>query len=229
LLFVSHDMSMVKRFCHRVFYLKQGEVRASGAPDAMAELYLLDTRDEQRRWASAGTVPVTVKSSLNGPEGFAFGTQEGRIVSACFTNTQDLYSSYVYGEDIEIRVEVAFSDTVIRPTISFTLQEARLLIIGGANFALHGEPGEHGWRNAAITVRFRAHLAAERYHITLKLLDGHSEETSQLIEKQVALLAFDMLPGTKNFLGIVDLGFENVLYRVPSGCEPSHIVNIKSS
>nr|BFE95843.1 hypothetical protein GCM10020185_63790 [Pseudomonas brassicacearum subsp. brassicacearum] len=54
LLFVSHDMSMVKRFCHRVIYLRAGRVVASGSPDEMAELHLLDMRDEQRRWASGG-------------------------------------------------------------------------------------------------------------------------------------------------------------------------------
>ena len=64
LLFVSHDMGMVKRFCNRVIYLREGKVRASGSPEEMAELYLLEMRDEQRRWASGGTVPVAPKPFL---------------------------------------------------------------------------------------------------------------------------------------------------------------------
>lgn len=210
LLFVSHDMSMVKRFCHRVIYLRAGRVVASGSPDEMAELHLLDMRDEQRRWASGGVIPVTRKAFMGGQEGIAFGTEEGHISAACFTNTQQLSSSYLYGDDIEIRVEALLHESITQPNISFTIQEARLLVIGGGNFALQPGPVENGWRRTAITVRFPANLAEGRYHVTLKLLHGATEDTSQLIEKQVAPLAFDMLPNHKNFLGMVDLGLQRI-------------------
>lgn len=214
LLLVSHDMSMVKRFCHRVLYLRDGEVRASGSPDEMAELYLLDMRDEQRRWASGGAVQVTLKTFLDKQGGIAFGTNEGRFVSACFTNTTDLYSSFVYGEAIEIRIEALVRETVKLPNVSLTVQEARLLVIGGANLALELGVAENGWCTASITLRFAAKLAVGRYHITLKLMDGLTEESSHLIEKQVALLAFDTLPGPRDFLGIVDLGIEQLYQTV---------------
>ncbi|VVN66655.1 ABC transporter ATP-binding protein [Pseudomonas marginalis] len=214
LLFVSHDMSMVKRFCHRVIYLRQGRVIASGAPDEMAELYLLDMRDEQRQWASGGEIPVTRKLFMGAHEGIAFGTKEGHILSACFTNTQEMSSSYMHGDEIEMHVEVLLHEAITRPNISFTIQEAKLLVIGGENFALQPGPAENGWRHAAITVRFAANLCAGRYHVTLKLLQGEAEHTSQLIEKQVAPLAFDMLPNQKSFLGLVDLGLERARHNV---------------
>ncbi|MBV4551559.1 polysaccharide pyruvyl transferase family protein [Pseudomonas sp. SWRI102] len=210
LLFVSHDMSMVKRFCHRVIYLRAGRVVASGSPDEMAELHLLDMRDEQRRWASGGVIPVTRKSFMGGQEGIAFGTEEGHISAACFTSTQQLCSSYLYGDNIEIYVEAVLHESIMQPNISFTIQEARLLVIGGGNFALQPGPVENGWRRTAITVRFPANLAQGRYHVTLKLLHGATEDTSQLIEKQVAPLAFDMLPNPRNFLGMVDLGLQRI-------------------
>ncbi|MFL1479117.1 ABC transporter ATP-binding protein [Pseudomonas grimontii] len=208
LLFVSHDMGMVKRFCNRVIYLREGQVRASGSPEEMAELYLLEMRDEQRRWASGGAVAVAPKAFLAQQGGIAFGTDEGHIVAACFTNTDSLYSSFVYGETIELRVESQVRDSIKLPTLSVTIQEARLLVIGGANLPLHPEAAQDGWRKATLNVRFPANLAAGKYHITLKLMNGHLEETAQLIEKQVALLAFDTLPGAKEFLGFVDLGIE---------------------
>ncbi len=210
LLFVSHDMSMVKRFCHRVIYLRAGRIVASGSPDEMAELHLLDMRDEQRRWASGGVTPVTRKPFMGEHEGIAFGTEEGHISAACFTNTQQLSSSYLYGDDIEIRVEALLHESIVQPNISFTIQEARLLVIGGGNFALQPGPVEDGWRRTGITVRFPGNLAQGRYHVTLKLLHGATEDTSQLIEKQVAPLAFDMLPNHRDFLGMVDLGLRRI-------------------
>lgn len=210
LLFVSHDMSMVKRFCTRALYLRDGEIRASGAPETIAELYLLDMRDEQRRRASAGAIQVNAKTPLNPERGMAFGTAEGRITSAVFSSTGALYSSFVHGDVIEIAIDTLVSDSVTRPNISLTIQEARLLVVSGINTPLHSDVSEAGWRRASVRLRFAANLAAGRYHITLKLMDGETEETSQLIEKQVALLAFDTLPGHKHFLGIVDMHIEDV-------------------
>jgi lipopolysaccharide transport system ATP-binding protein len=210
LLFVSHDMSMVKRFCQRVLYMRDGEVLASGPAEEMAELYLLDMRDEQRRWASSGATTVARKPFLDARPGMAFGTDEGCISAARFTITGQMSCSYRYGDDVEIHVQARLRAGIARPNISLTIQEARLLVIGGANFALEPGPVEDGWYVASITARFPARLSAGRYHVTLKLMDGVTEETSQLIEKQVGLLAFDMLPNDENFVGLVDLGLERV-------------------
>ncbi|MGE8311598.1 MAG: polysaccharide ABC transporter ATP-binding protein, partial [Pseudomonas protegens] len=160
LLFVSHDMSMVKRFCNRALYLRDGEIRASGAPEAMAELYLLDMRDEQRRWASAGAVQVSAKTPLNPEHGMAFGTPEGRITSAVFSNTGALYSSFAHGDMIEIAIDAQVSDAIARPNISLTIQEARLLVVSGVNVALQCGESRQGWRSASVCLRFAANLAA---------------------------------------------------------------------
>jgi lipopolysaccharide transport system ATP-binding protein len=39
-------------------------------------------------------------------------------------------------------------------------------------------------------------------------MNGHIEETSNLIEKQLSMLSFEMLASSKYFLGAVDFGFE---------------------
>ncbi len=54
LLFVSHDMSMVKNFCQGAIYLQSGRERAQGSPEEIAELYFMDIRDEQKRNQAAG-------------------------------------------------------------------------------------------------------------------------------------------------------------------------------
>lgn len=216
LLFVSHDINMVKRFCHRALYLRKGELRAVGAPEEMSELYLLDMRDEQRRWASGGAVPVTVKPSLHAGAGIAFGTDEGRVLSACFTTTGGHHCSYVHGEEIGLRIAAAFCESVSKPGITLTIQDSRLIVISGQHFPILPRRTAEGWNEAHLDVRFKANLSPGRYHITLKLLDGDSDETSQLIEKQVGLLAFDMLAGSANFLGTVDLELEARSLDTPS-------------
>lgn len=208
LLFVSHDMSMVKRFCHTAIYLAEGTLRASGPPETLAEMYLLDMRDEQRRWASAGAIPVTRKNGVNEAR-IAFGTTEGEITSAKFTNTGGHYSSFAYNEIIDIVINFRINRSILLPNISITVQEARLLVVGGKNFQLSPCSPATEWQSGTIGFRFPARLAAGRYHITIKLMNGHTEETSLLIDKQVGILAFDTVSGGNNaFLGILDLGIE---------------------
>lgn len=39
IVYVSHDLSSVQKFCQRVIVLEQGQVRADGSPEQMIELY----------------------------------------------------------------------------------------------------------------------------------------------------------------------------------------------
>lgn len=208
LLFVSHDMSMVKRFCNKAIYLSEGRLKSIGSPEEMAEMYLLDMRDEQRQWASGGATPVALKTTVNDAR-IAFGTTEGEIISAHFTNTGSHYSSFVFGESIDVEINCRFHQSVHLPNISLTVQEARLLVVGGKNFQISSRMTNGEWLEASLTFRFPAKLAPGRYHITIKLMNGHTEETSLLIDKQVGLLSFDTVTGRNTpFLGIVDLGIE---------------------
>lgn len=204
LIFVSHDMGMVKTFCHHVLYLHVGQERARGAADEMAELYFLDMRDEQRRLATGGKA-VTVKPFLGEKNGIAFGTEEGQILAACFTNSQGLFSSFMKGEEIEVRVEARYQDLVPHPFISLIVQDRRMIDVGGKFFPLDGTPDGEGWGNGSVIVRFRAQLAAGRYHITVRLENRASETIFQPIDKQVGLLSFEVLESNKTFLGTVDM------------------------
>ena len=80
-----------------------------------------------------------------------------------------------------------------------------MMEVGGQFFPLDGVPDGEGWRKASIIVRFKALLAAGRYHITVRLETRASETIFQPIDKQVGLLSFEVLESNKTFLGAVDM------------------------
>jgi ABC-2 type transport system ATP-binding protein len=41
-IFVSHDMSAVRRFCNQAIYLKEGKIIGSGSPDEVADIYTVE-------------------------------------------------------------------------------------------------------------------------------------------------------------------------------------------
>jgi lipopolysaccharide transport system ATP-binding protein len=204
LLFVSHDMSMVQTFCNRVVYLKDGVTKASGAPEEMAELYAFDLRAEQHR--SRSTDPaMTWKPPLYSSGQAAFGTEEGRIVSAVFSNDGGQFAGFAAGEQITIDVEVEYRPTVKNPHLSILLQDRRMLLIGGQAFGLTGMPGADGMVRARAQCLFPARFSGGRYFITLRLEDRKSADLFFPLDKQTGLMSFEVVQPRKKFLGAVDL------------------------
>lgn len=210
LLFVSHDMGMVKSLCNCAIYLQGGKIKAMGAPDEMAELYFLDMRDEQRR-ASGSTSGVVMKPPLGGGGGIAFGTEEGHILSAVFTNTEGRFSSYMQGEEICIRVTSKVRETIEHPSLSVIVQDRRMMEIGGAFFSLGANDVVDGWRLVETKVRWPASLAGGRYSLTLRLENREDERNFMPIDKQVGVLTFEVVEEKQKFLGVVDLKMRSSL------------------
>lgn len=208
LLFVSHDMGMVKNFCNHALYLQHGKEKAQGSPDEMAELYYLDMRDEQRRGVGGGK-GVVAKPFLGEGKGIAFGTEEGHILSACFTNNGGHSSSYMQGEEIEVRVEAKFRESVANPYLSLIVQDRRMMDFGGGFFPLKGAIPDDGWLKAELTMRWPANLSGGHYSITLRLENREAERIFQPIDKQVGVLTFEVLEKKKTFLGAVNLGIRS--------------------
>jgi lipopolysaccharide transport system ATP-binding protein len=205
LLFVSHDLSTVKVFCNHAIYLDQGVIRAIGNADEVAELYLLDLKNSQKQAVSKGP-PIVLKPILGDEKGMAFGTDEGRVINAVFTDTNSARSAYKRGDKIEIRVDVEFKSSVKKPSISLMLQDRRMTNISGRYFRIDTEPDANGLCKARVIFSFIAVLQEGHYFITLRLEDRFSDRQFLLVDKQSGALYFEVTrSGSKDFLGIVDM------------------------
>ncbi len=208
LLFVSHDMGMIKTFCDRVIYLNNGCERASGPPEKMSELYILDMRDEQRQ-KLAGQSPITVKTFIGNSEGIAFGTKDGRVVKAEFASTGGLTSTFVTGDIIALEAEVEYLESVKNPSLSISVHDRKMLLVYEKHSMISRAQDRNGNCSANLRCSFKAALGAGRYFITVKLDDRPSDNIFFPIDKQVGLLSFEILqPRTVTFQGIADLAME---------------------
>jgi lipopolysaccharide transport system ATP-binding protein len=201
-LFVSHDMGIVKSFCDHVIYLEHGQEKMSGQPDGVAEQYFLDIRDEQRRQTGGGR--VISKPFLGKGKGSAFGTEEGHIISASFTNSMGLFSTFMYGEDVEIEVEAKYLESLLYPHLALLVHDRRMVTLGGSFFPLAGDSNNEGWKEAKVLVQFPINLAAGRYFITVRLETRSSRTNFSPIDKQVGALSLQVLENNGALLGAVD-------------------------
>jgi len=208
LLLVSHDINMIKSFCKRAIYLKDGMLQMSGSPDRVAEHYFLDIRNDQRLNLCGKTVKR--KQSSGCGSGFAFGTEEGRISKIVFGEDMSQTGSFIRGEYAEVHVEVVYRDNITNPSLSLIIQDRRLVDVSGRFFYLSGTTSGNGWKTAAAVLRFPVNLAPGYYHITARLEDRPSSTSFMPIDKQVGVLSFDVIENEHEFLGLVDLGIERV-------------------
>jgi lipopolysaccharide transport system ATP-binding protein len=192
-------------------------IRAIGNADEVAELYLLDLKNSQKQAVSKGPL-ITLKPALGDEKGIAFGTEEGRITNAVFTDMNSTRSAYKRGDRVEVRVNVEFKSSVKKPSVGLILQDRRMIGISGRHFQIDKRPGPDGLCRASVMFSFNAALQEGHYFITVRLEDRFSDKQFLLVDKQAGALYFEVTAsGKKNFLGIVDMQMDcfNAEYSCP--------------
>lgn len=204
LLFVSHDINAVKAFCNHVVYLAKGEVKAAGSASDMAELYMLDLKDEQKRALEHGS-SVTRKAPLGKDKAIAFGTSQGKVVRAVFTGTDSTQSAFSTGDEIQIDVEVEHDATIAKPAVSIVLCDYRMIELTGRYLPIQ-KNGGGGMASATVRFAFRADLNNGNYFLTVRLEDRISDSDLIPVDKQVGALSFNVArPAQLHFIGLVHL------------------------
>lgn len=204
LLFVSHDMTMVKNFCQRAIYLQSGRERSQGSPEEIAELYFIDIRDEQKRNQSAGQ-GVTVKPFLGNGRGIAFGTDDGKIDSIQFEPDGGQSAIFTMGGLARVSIEVTYKDTVLYPWLSLLIQDHRLTTLGGRRFNLDVKSYSDGIKKAKVDLDIPISFTPGRYHVTARLEDRRSDHLMMPIDKQVGVLIFEVIGSKSDFIGPIVL------------------------
>jgi lipopolysaccharide transport system ATP-binding protein len=205
LLFVSHDIGAIKAFCHRAIYLSGGEIKATGAASDIAELYMLDVKDEQKRALADGSA-VTRKDALGSAKAIAFGTGQGKVVRAIFSDTESSQSAFSTGDTVNVEVDVEHDATLSNPAISIILCDYRMIELSGRYFRIEPKPGEGGILRATVRFSFRADMNFGNYFITVRLEERISDSSLMPVDKQVGALSFNVLrPANLHFIGMINL------------------------
>ncbi len=208
LLFVSHDLSTVKAFCNHAIYLHQGMIKETGEAEEVAEIYLLDLRDNQKQKVM-NEAPVIIKQPERDETAITRVSDEGRVMNAVFTDTDSVRSAYKGGDKIEVKVTVEFKSSVKRPCVSLLLKDRRLINIAGRYFSIDKDLSLDGLCRASVVFSFVAMLQEGHYFITLRLEDRFSDQQFFLIDKRSGALYFEIIRSSrKELMGIVDLNID---------------------
>jgi lipopolysaccharide transport system ATP-binding protein len=202
LLFVSHDMSAVKSFCKRAIYLENGQKKAEGESEHIAEYYFMDVHVEQARGVleKNKSINATIGKKTYG----GYGTSEGEILSACFAATRHRCALFNYGDTIELEVVCQFAPHIKFPCLSVVIQARNLVGIGGQWFRICQPDSED--KTVTLKIKLPAKFNEGKYFITLRLEDRKEQKQSFILHKIPGALTFDVLSYLNNCL----LGFNDL-------------------
>jgi lipopolysaccharide transport system ATP-binding protein len=113
-LFVSHDMNLVRSMCDRAIWLEGGVIRAEGHPDAVANAYLGELSDDNLAQLNQCRGRLT--------RGRRHGSYEARISDVQFIDTKG-EERYVFesGESLTIRISYECREAVRQPVFGLAI------------------------------------------------------------------------------------------------------------
>jgi ABC-type polysaccharide/polyol phosphate transport system ATPase subunit len=192
ILFVTHDMSTVERFCDRAMLLEQGRALEIGPPDEIARLYT-----EVNFRTAVGEVSPSVG---------AFGTEAAVRAVWCENDEGEPIVSQTRGDRCVVVLEVEFARTLEHPVFAVVFTNDMRQTVFIATSIMHGQTGrfEAGER-ATIRFSFANQLAPSRYTLTPNV--GIWDPTYRVLDRteDMAVLTVDAIMQSG---GVVDIPTE---------------------
>ena len=182
ILFVTHDMPAVQRFCDRALLLERGVVRLIGEPERVANHYV-EVNFGRDRLADEEPAPA------DGEERFGSGAAE--IVEAWFEDEHGERTQVLpHGARCSVNVRVRYHETFENPAVAILLENEThqpLFATSNADGGIWTGVNEAG-SEAVFSVRFENHFAAGRIYAspwtaagTAGVLDRRPRLTSAIV------------------------------------------------
>jgi ABC-type polysaccharide/polyol phosphate transport system ATPase subunit len=190
IIFVTHDMASVERFCDRAMLLERGKIVHIGAPADVAREY------NQLNFGRIAHVDV---------EGDRHGDRSAEIVHAWFED--DGYkrqTAFATGSFCHVCVEVRFNEEMTDPIFAWALRnEAGLTVFATSSHYDHRETGTFAaGETIVLRVGFQMRLAGNRYTLSPSVARaGAGHDVVDVREDLVSVLVHT----TRTTGGVVDL------------------------
>jgi ABC-type polysaccharide/polyol phosphate transport system ATPase subunit len=179
IIFVTHDMHAVNRFCHRALLLERGEVIAIGEPKDVTGQYMAVNFRQER-----GADAVELAGELDDRAAY--------VADAWLEDEQGARREYVApGDSVTCKVQVNFNWGLEDPALVLVIETEVGAIAFATSSAWNGrrsgrfEPGEQ----VVFAVTFESFLAPGRYYVSpqIALLEG---EHAGVVDRRDRAAAF---------------------------------------
>ena len=179
IVFVSHDLNSISRYCDRVILLNKGNILDEGDPKKIVDLYkkILVQRDEVPEELEQDEVEESIQTGTEfqrpfprNPEVLEYGDKEAEIVDFTLEDAHGIATNTIQKmEKFTIKMKVHFKEDIDEVIYAFTIKDMRGTEITGTNTMFEKipvEPQKKG-NTQIITFRQTMNLQGGEYLLSL--------------------------------------------------------------
>ena len=218
ILFVSHDLTSIAKYCDRVVLLNKGVKLAEGNPKDMVNMYkklLVHQLDEETLEDVSGKSAISEKSEDGkawkdnfevNPTVTDYGERQAEIVDFCLIDQYGAYSSIIEkGSTYKVKAKIYFHKTVKNPIFTITIKNKQGTDITGTNTMFERiETGTVGaGEERIVTYEQQMNLQGGDYLLSLGCT-GYVGDNFVVYHRLYDLVSFNVL-SDKNTVGFFDM------------------------
>ena len=200
-LFVSHDLGLVKQLSHRAIFLLDGQIQAQGEPKHVIDKYIGLVLERKKVYDEHSGDESARRAKLPASNRHGDGTSEILEVSLLNESGQQV-GVISSGERITIRVRAVFNNHRAEPMVGILIRNRIGMDIYGTNTKIEQielgrfDPGEE----LSVDFSFECWLTPHQYTVTVatQYLDGSSHDWLDDV------ITFDVL-ARRQAAGVTDL------------------------
>lgn len=143
ILFVSHDLGSISKYCDRAILLNRGVKIAEGIPKDIIDMYkkvLVNKTDTPRPQVTAAEVQLMQEKQLwknnlpINPNYIEYGDKEGEIIDFAIIDEQGTITNTIEkGTKFKIKMKVRFNKKINDPIFAFTIKDLQGTDVTGTN------------------------------------------------------------------------------------------------
>ena len=190
ILFVSHDLSMLKIFCDRVALLQRGKIEAIGNSRDILELYNAKLAEQSEGFS--------LKTAKNSQEEKVLSSGNGKVEIknvAIITSQNNEVHALEAGQTCKITIEVIFNCQIKDPTVGILIRDRLGYDIFGTNTKLMSQQtGQYlAGDKASFNFNCKMNIGPGEYTLTVAIHQDstHTAECYQWVDR---ILTFKVIP-----------------------------------
>lgn len=143
ILFVTHDLSSVSKYCDRVILLNKGVKLDEGSPKEMVDLYkqllvgqepVKQKTDGDEGLAKATVASISHEHFLPNPNTLEYGDKQAEIVDFAIKDDKGMFTNTIEkGSTFQILMKVRFNEQIQEPIMAYTFKNIRGTELTGTN------------------------------------------------------------------------------------------------
>lgn len=201
IVFVSHDLSSISKYCDRVFLLNQGNLLGEGKPREMIDAY---KRVLVGQYEDAGEEKA--ESEAENPSALEYGNGQAQILEYYMTDDRGVRTcAIIKGSDFTIHMKVKFTEKIPAPIFAFSIKNVLGVEITGTNTMIEKaflegvEPGQV----KEITFTQKMSLQGGEYLLSLGVT-GYRGDAFEVYHRLYDILNISVV-SDKNTVGYYDM------------------------